>query len=88
MTTPIQRARAEGYLHRCVVAIDQFCNVLIGGLPDETLSAHAQRSALAGNWFALLVIWALDKISPGHGAGARLADLGRAEIVEEVEKAQ
>src|ERR1039458_9691719 len=41
------QAGAEGYLHRCLVAIDVCANViLLRGRQGETISAHAYRAAL------------------------------------------
>ena len=35
------QAAREGYVHRVLVAFDQFVNVIFRGRPDETISARA-----------------------------------------------
>lgn len=91
MSDPVQdgigRARAEGWLHRVVVALDMTANVLIGGRPDQTLSSRCAIAAAAGNRAAKVGLWILDHtLGRQHGRGAELADLGRAEIVETIEQ--
>ncbi|HVB35389.1 MAG TPA: hypothetical protein VNJ52_13595 [Patescibacteria group bacterium] len=79
-------AARESYPRRVLVAFDQFCNVLAGGDPDETISARAARWAARGKrgfilWRLVaraLARW-LDFIQPGHDVGARAGDLDRAE---------
>ena len=80
------RAIHEGWLHEDAVAFDQFLNVLaLHGKPDETMSAHFQRLADAGNKFGKFMIWWLDKIQSEHGQRAQAGDLERAETVEDTE---
>jgi len=86
MTTPVQLARREGYLHRVFVALDMLANVLLGGLPDETISARCARAAKHGSWLGKAMLAWLDKIQARHGQLAEEADLGRAEIVERLEQ--
>lgn len=84
-----QRAKAEGYLHRCAVALDMTANVLIGGRPDQTLSSRCAIAAAGGNRAAKVGLWLLQHsfiFGRHHGRGAELADLGRSEIVETVEE--
>lgn len=83
--TPIQRAEAEGYLHRVIVALDQTINVILGGCPDETISSRCKRLKTKGNWIGIAVIWFCDLFATHHGIGAEEADLGRAEICEQIE---
>ncbi|OYW20767.1 MAG: hypothetical protein B7Z52_01930 [Burkholderiales bacterium 12-64-5] len=67
------RARQAGavivtYLHRILIALDQLANTVIGGWPDETLSAYAHRMRTKGHkywgWTAgainLLFFWQTD----------------------------
>jgi hypothetical protein len=90
----LRRAAKEGYLHRVLVAFDQFWNVVLGGDPDETISSRAARWAVRshrGFWFwrtvaRAMIAW-LDFIQPGHDLGARAGDLVRAEKVEQTEAA-
>jgi len=75
----------EGYLHRLLVALDQFINVALGGDPDETMSARSQRAAAKGNWLGKFMVWWLDKLNSQHGLKAEAGDLERAEAVEQLE---
>lgn len=85
-------AERESYPRRLLVAFDQFCNVALGGDPDETISARSARWAARGKtgfilWRLLaraILAW-LDFIQPSHGVGARAGDLARAETVERIE---
>ena len=61
-------------------------NVLFGGLPDETISARAQRAAARGDWRGKVLVWWLDKLQPDHGVQAEAGDLDRAEQIERVEQ--
>lgn len=74
------------YIHRALVGLDQFVNVLTGGLPGETISARSQRAANRGNKLGRFMVWWLDKIQPGHGVKAEKGDLARAEAVEKAEQ--
>lgn len=78
-------ATHESWLHRDLVALDQFCNVLTGGEPDETISARSQRLADQGNKFGAFMVWWLDKIQAQHGQKAQAGDLARAERTEDTE---
>jgi hypothetical protein len=80
-----KRAAGEGYLHRTLVGLDQFVNVLTGGLPDETISARSQRAADRGNKFGKFMSWWLGKIQSQHGKKAEAGDEARAERVEDTE---
>jgi hypothetical protein len=75
----------EGYVHRVLVALDQFGNVVLGGNPDETISARSARAAERGNWLGKFMCWWLDKLQSNHGEKAECGDFERAEIVEQVE---
>lgn len=89
--TPEQVAQAEanagreGYLHRVLVGIDQGANVLLGGDPDETISARSQRAAARNDLLGKFMVWWLDKLQPNHGMKAEAGDLGRASTVASTE---
>lgn len=80
------RAKKEGWLHRDLVSLDQFANVVFfRGLPDETMSSHFQRMADRGNEFGKMMCAWLDVIQQRHGEKAEAGDLARAETVETTE---
>jgi hypothetical protein len=72
-------------MHRSLVGLDQFVNVLTGGKNDETISARSQRAADRGNKFGQFMCWWLGKIQPDHGHKAEAGDLRRAEEVKQTE---
>lgn len=78
-------AAKEGYLHRALVGLDQFINVITGGLPDETISARSQRAANKGNPFGKFMSWWLGKIQKNHGEKAQAGDEARADKIEDIE---
>jgi hypothetical protein len=80
-----QETAREGYLHRVLVALDQFANVISGGDPDETISSRSARAAQRGDWLGKFMCWWLDKLQSHHGEKAECGDLERAKIVEQIE---
>lgn len=74
-----REAEAEGWLHRDLVALDEFANVLTGGRPDQTISSRCQEAADRGNKFGRFMTWWLDKIQANHGRQAEAGDLARDE---------
>lgn len=81
------RAEKEGWIHRDLVSLDQFANVVFfRGLPDETMSSHFQRLADKGNWFGKAMSAWLDVIQNRHGQKAQVGDTARAEAVESTEE--
>lgn len=52
------------YLTRVLIGLDQFGNTLMGGEPDETISARAGRNQKRWPWSWLA--WALNKIDRNH----------------------
>ncbi len=80
-----QETSKEGYMHRVLVALDQFGNVVLGGDPDETISSRSARAAERGNWLGKFMCWWLDKLQHNHGEKAECGDWERAEIVEQIE---
>ena len=81
------KAKKEGYIHRVLVAFDQFANVFTGGLPDETISARSQRDALKGEVLAKVLVHGLDAIQRDHGQLAEAGDLARATVAAATEDA-
>lgn len=75
----------ERYVHRVLVALDQFGNVVFGGDPDETISARSARAAERGNWLGKFMCWWLDKLQSNHGEKAECGDWERAKTVEQIE---
>jgi len=81
------RNKAGKYFFRLAVALDQFCNALLFGYPDETLSCRAWREAQAGRvlWKALrLFIDLLFFWQSGHCREAWLSEQRRAHFPSEL----
>ena len=89
--TPTEQAKQEagaareGYLHRSLVALDIFANVLTGGYPDETISSRSARAAEAGKWWGIAMSRFLNLFQSDHGAKAQAGDIERAKTVEHLE---
>ena len=79
------KAAKEGYVHRALVGVDQFANVLFGGNPDETISSRSQRAANRGNLVGKFMTWWLAKVQSSHGYKAEAGDIARATNVEQLE---
>jgi hypothetical protein len=75
----------RNYIYRVLVAFDMFGNSVFGGLPDETISAHAGRMRKREGWARVLSI-ILDWIQPRHVEEAIQGDENRAEVVETMEE--
>ena len=73
------RSAREGYLHRILVALDIFVNVVfLRGQQDETISTHAWRASNLGHtWGKWVNAW-LNLFQDNHGALAASGDLQRA----------
>jgi hypothetical protein len=58
------------YLTKVLLGLDQFANTIIGGAPDETISARAGRQALANTKMSHLIwrplAWTLNTLQPEH----------------------
>lgn len=88
-----RNTRREDYIHRALVALDIFVNVLTGGNEDETISSRVRRVTDAhkgwswnpGVWIAKTLNAALDTVQRDHGQHAEAGDLERAEQVEHIE---
>jgi hypothetical protein len=72
------RAGKEGYVHRVLVALDIFLNVVVlAGRQGETISAHSYITSLEGKlWGKLMNKW-LCGIQANHGQKAASGDLER-----------
>ena len=77
--------KGTGYFGRVAIAFDVFCNVILDGNIDETLSARSGRAAAAGKLWGKVLAGTLNFFFPGHCAGAELHDKWRAEYVVWVE---
>ncbi len=78
--------KLKRYIHNVLVGADQEGNIVLGGKPDETISAHSARAAAKGNPLGRFMVWWLDKIQKNHGTLAEQGDLRRAEDVEKTEE--
>lgn len=63
------------YIWNVLIALDQLWNALSGGDPDETISGTAAKNRSVFLWRILAMI--LDKVDPGHTAGATEYDEGK-----------
>jgi len=55
----------NSYILRMLIAVDQFFNTLLGGLPDETISSRwgrTQRTSRIARWGCVCLGW----LDPGH----------------------
>lgn len=88
INVPQQEAQAasEGYIHRVLVASDQFANVVFRGRPDETISARSYRAALEGKLWGKLLSKGLNLIQKNHGADAAAGDLERSQSIASTEE--
>lgn len=92
--TAERHTREEGYIHRALVALDIFLNVITGGHEDETISSRVRRISDENNhwsWSPFVVLakmlnFFLDMLQKNHGLHAAAGDLERAEEVEKIEK--
>ena len=80
-----QQAAKEGYLLRDAIALDQAVNVVLGGHPDETISARSSRDAAEGYRLGRWVSRFLDLFQKNHGPKAQAGDIERAEVVIKAE---
>lgn len=60
------------YIKKVLLGLDQFANTLIGGYPDETISARSGRLKHRQGWKQLA--WVLDHIQRNHTDGAILSE--------------
>jgi hypothetical protein len=79
------QASKEGYIHRVLVALDIFLNVVFKGREDETISARSYRAALEGKIWGRIMNAFLDIFQSNHGAKAAAGDLERANSIAATE---
>lgn len=79
------QASEEGYVHRVLVAFDQFANVVFRGRPDETISARSYRAALEGKAWGKVLNYLLNLLQKNHGADAAAGDLERSQSISSTE---
>jgi hypothetical protein len=90
--TPAETAAAEastakeGYLHRALVGLDIFANVITGGNPDETISSRSARAAEKGHKWGIAMSRFLNLFQRNHGPQAQAGDVERAKAVETLEE--
>lgn len=72
-------------LKSILIAADQFCNALIGGSPDETLSARAWRLRKRSQLWSVarLVIDTIFFLDPDHCETSYLSELLRKQLPNE-----
>ena len=85
VTQQESQAADEGYLHRVLVALDIFLNVVFKGREDETISARSYRAALEGKIWGRIMNAFLDIFQSNHGAKAAAGDLERANSIAATE---
>ena len=79
--TAEEQASQEEYVHRVLVGVDQFFNVLTDGDPDETISARSARASEKGKKWGIVMSKFLDVFQKNHGVKAQAGDLERAQAV-------
>jgi hypothetical protein len=71
----------EHYVHRLLVGLDQFMDVVTDGDPDETISSRAARAAEKGKPWGVGLSKILNAFQSDHGVKAQAGDVERAEAV-------
>jgi hypothetical protein len=74
------------YIYNVLVGFDMFMNTVFGGLPDETISAHAGRMEKQDSYWAIVLSVFLNWLQPHHVEDAIKGDEQRAETVETLEE--
>ena len=83
----MEQASKEGWIHRCLVALDIVINViLLRGQQDETISSHSWRAMNGGKLWGRAMCWWLNLFQENHGFKAACGDLERATVRCEVLK--
>ena len=63
------------YVWNLLIALDQFCNAIVGGSPDETMSSRFGKWSLLNSnketdkrkrYIACVICWFLDKLETDH----------------------
>lgn len=71
------------------IGFDQFCNTVLGGMPDETFSARCWRCRNGQPWRALyiavdgLFFWQRDDVLGGHCRQAWMSEVKRRQLPDE-----
>ncbi len=82
------QAAKEGWIHRSLVALDQFANVVFfRGQPGETISTHSARADRLGKAWGRVMSRFLNLFQSDHGAKARAGDIERAKNLLRIENA-
>ena len=58
-------SKLKNWFWNLLISLDQLGNSLLGGSPDETISARAGRYA-GKLWYWTGLAWVLNKVDPGH----------------------
>ena len=74
------------YIHNVLVGLDQFCNTILGGHPDETISARSGRAAQNGKLWGKALSAGLNLVQQDHCVRAMAGDEARAEKVDVIEE--
>lgn len=74
------------YLLNVAIAFDVLCNVILGGCPDETLSARSGRAAYAGKLWGKVLSGVLGFFFKDHCRHAELHDQQRGEYIAWLER--
>lgn len=78
--------KLKRYLHNVLVGADQEGNIIIGGVPDETISSRSQRASDRGNVLGKVMTGFLHLFQKDHGRKAQQGDINRAERVIQLEE--
>jgi hypothetical protein len=66
------------YITRVLIGLDQFANTIIGGYPDETISARSGRLKSKPTWSSVLwwrpLAFFLNRVDPDHIEKAVLSE--------------
>lgn len=65
------------YITKVLIGFDQFCNTLMNGYPDETLSARAWRDSVKGKRLACNIINKIFFWQENHCYRAYVSELER-----------
>jgi hypothetical protein len=82
------QALKEGYVKRVLIGVDDLGNVVIDGHPDETISSHSARAAVAGKKWGIVMSKFLDFFQKDHGAKAEAGDTARAMVVINIDNSK
>lgn len=65
------------YLYNLLIVLSQFCNTILGGDPDETMSSRIGKGARRGNKFYIFFSRFLDIFEKNHCKEAIEEDEGK-----------